>query len=170
MTISFVWNKLLLRRVSASTWLHPTCELRQRCSIVLAPGVEINRGVVLHAPVEGEIAIGRNSQINPYTVIYGAVRIGADVMIAPHVMMAGGGHGFTRTDVAMRVQASVSKGGIVIEDDVWVGANAVILDGVTIGSGAIVAAGAVVTRDVAPYAIVAGVPARKVGNRDVNSQ
>lgn len=59
----------------------------------------------------------------------------------------------------------ISKGDIVIEDDVWIGANAIILSGVHIGQGAIVAAGAVVNKDVEPYAIVGGVPAKTIGYR-----
>lgn len=57
---------------------------------------------------------------------------------------------------------ATSKGGIVVDDDVWIGYRAVILDGVHISQGAVIAAGAVVTRDVAPYAVVAGVPARPI--------
>ena len=58
----------------------------------------------------------------------------------------------------------VKKASIRIEDDAWIGFNAAILRGVTIGRGAIVAAGALVTHDVEPYTIVAGIPARKIGN------
>lgn len=60
---------------------------------------------------------------------------------------------------------ATSKGGIVVGDDVWIGARATILDGVTIGQGAVVAAGAVVTKDVPPYSIVGGVPARVIKSR-----
>lgn len=60
---------------------------------------------------------------------------------------------------------AVSKGNIIVNDDVWIGQNAVILSGVTIGQGAVVAAGAIVTKDVPPYAIVAGVPAKVIKYR-----
>ena len=58
-----------------------------------------------------------------------------------------------------------TKGGIRIEDDVWIGSHSVILDGVNIGKGSVIAAGAIVDKNVAPYAIVGGVPARQIGNR-----
>ena len=58
-----------------------------------------------------------------------------------------------------------SKGGIIIENDVWIGAHCVILDGVKIGRGSVIAAGAIVTKDVLPYSIIAGVPGRCVGSR-----
>lgn len=60
---------------------------------------------------------------------------------------------------------AISKGGVVVEDDVWIGFRATILDGVTIGRGGVVASGAVVTKDVPPYTIVAGVPARPIRKR-----
>ena len=85
-------------------------------------------------------------------------------MIAPHVMLAGGSHNFSDTNVPMKLQGHKAKG-IVLEDDVWIGANSVILDGVRIGKGAIVGAGAVVTKAIEPYAIVGGNPARTIGHR-----
>ncbi|MGB7117605.1 MAG: acyltransferase, partial [Anaerolineales bacterium] len=63
----------------------------------------------------------------------------------------------------------ITAAGIVIEDDVWLGANAVVTDGVRIGEGAVVAAGAVVTKDVPPHTVVAGVPARIVHEIDGHS-
>ena len=86
-------------------------------------------------------------------------------MFGPHVTMITGGH---RTDVIGRYMIDITDKekrpeddrDIVIESDVWVGANATILRGVTVGQGSVIAAGAVVTRDVPPYSIVGGVPAR----------
>jgi acetyltransferase-like isoleucine patch superfamily enzyme len=80
-------------------------------------------------------------------------------MIAPHVMLAGGNHRFSRTDIPILEQGDDSVG-IRIGNDVWIGANAVVLDGVSIGNGAVVGAGSVVTQNVPEFAVVVGVPAR----------
>ena len=93
------------------------------------------------------------------------IRIGSNVMFGPQVVFVGGGHntsvvGQFMTDV--HVKRAEDDLGVVIEDDVWVGTRAIILHGVTVGRGAIVAAGSIVTHDVPPYAVVAGVPARIV--------
>ncbi|TAL17388.1 acyltransferase [bacterium] len=91
------------------------------------------------------------------------IRIGSYVMFGPEVMVIGGGHNIT---VPGRFMKSVHEKtgnedlGVVIEDDVWVGARAVILRGVRVGRGSVIGAGAVVTKSVPPYALVAGNPAR----------
>jgi len=95
------------------------------------------------------------------------IRIGNHVMFGPEVTIRGGNH---RIDIVGRLMKSVTDGekrpeddpGVVIDDDVWVGARAIILAGVTIGRGAVVGAGAVVTHSVPPYAIAVGNPARVV--------
>ncbi|MFI5656008.1 DapH/DapD/GlmU-related protein [Streptomyces anulatus] len=92
----------------------------------------------------------------------GGIRIGNGVMIAPKVSLITGGHPLP---LAER-RAYLSFAPIVIEDDVWVGAAAVITQGVTVGAGAVVAAGAVVTRDVPAGTVVAGVPARVIKKID----
>lgn len=114
------------------------------------------------------VEIGEYSLINPFTVIYSGsgVKIGDNVMIAPHCMIASGNHGFKQTDIPMRHAIDISKGPIIIENGAWVGANSVITDGVKIGHDSLIAAGSVVTKDVAPFDIVAGVPAKVIGNRN----
>ena len=111
--------------------------------------------------------IGEYTQINPFTVIYGGsgVYIGDNVMIAPHCMIAAGDHDFKQIDLPIRHAGDLSKGPIVIEDGVWIGANVTITDGVIIGHDAVVAAGSVVTKNVSPYDIVGGIPAKKIANR-----
>lgn len=81
-------------------------------------------------------------------------------MIGPEVMFLARSHRFDRTDIPMSVQGEEEMRLIVIGDDVWIGARALILRGVTVGDGAIVGAGAVVTKDVPSFAIVAGNPAK----------
>lgn len=116
-----------------------------------------------HAIVRGDVEIGANSTVNPYACLSGKIRMGNGVRIASHVSIVGFNHG-TATDAPIHTQP-VTTVGITIGNDVWIGANAVILDGVSIGEGTIVAAGAVVTRDVAPMSIVGGVPAKVIRSR-----
>jgi acetyltransferase-like isoleucine patch superfamily enzyme len=113
------------------------------------------------------VVIGKNTQINPFTVMYNrtGIYIGDNVMIAPHCMLASGNHNYKQLDKPMISAGAYSSGPIVIEDDVWIGANCTITDGVKIGKGAVVGANSVVTKDVRPYDIVAGVPARVINNR-----
>lgn len=115
----------------------------------------------------GPVQIGDHGVLGTHSQIIGTagVQVGRDLMTGPQCYVGGSRHGTARHGTAMMDQPSVSRGPIVIGDDVWLGAGARVMEGVRIGDGAIVGAGAVVTRDVAPYAIVAGVPARQVGAR-----
>lgn len=117
-----------------------------------------------HALVRGDVEFGAHSTVNPYAMISGKVRCGNGVRIASHVSIVGFNHGFDDPSVPIHTQKHESLG-ITIEDDVWIGANAVVLDGVTVGRGAVIAAGAVVSKDVPPLAIVGGVPAKVVRYR-----
>ncbi len=114
-----------------------------------------------HALVRGDVEFGAHCTVNPYAMISGKVRCGDGVRIASHVSIVGFNHGFDDPHVPIHTQKHESLG-IIIEDDVWIGANAVVLDGVRVGRGAVIAAGAVVSKDVPPLAIVGGVPARVV--------
>jgi acetyltransferase-like isoleucine patch superfamily enzyme len=114
----------------------------------------------------GEISLGDRCTVNPFTVIYGhgGVVIGNDVHIATHSVIVSSNHLFGDANVTIAAQG-VTRIGIVIEDDVWIGAGARVLDGVRIGRGAVVAAGAVVTKDIVSLAVVGGVPARVLSMR-----
>jgi carbonic anhydrase/acetyltransferase-like protein (isoleucine patch superfamily) len=114
-----------------------------------------------HALVRGDVEFGAHCTVNPYAMISGKVRCGDGVRIASHVSIVGFNHGFDDPNVPIHTQKHESLG-IIIEDDVWIGANAVVLDGVRVGRGAVIAAGAVVSKDVPPLAIVGGVPAKVV--------
>ena len=117
-----------------------------------------------HALVRGDVEFGAHTTVNPYAMISGKVRCGDGVRIASHVSIVGFNHGFDDPSVPIYAQKHETLG-IVIEDDVWIGANAVVLDGVTVGRGAVIAAGAVVSKDVPSMAIVGGVPAKLVRYR-----
>ena len=77
-------------------------------------------------------------------------------MIGPNVSIPGANHNFESINVPMNMQGNTIKG-TIIEDDVWIGANSVILDGIAIGKGSVIGAGSVVAKDVEPYSIVGGV-------------
>ena len=116
----------------------------------------------------GEVVIGEDCAINSGTVIYtgNGVKIGDAVLIAANCTLAPTNHAFGDRTRRIRDQGFLtSKGGIVIEDDVWLGANVVVLDGAVIGQGCVVAAGSVVRGKLEPYSIYAGVPAQRTGAR-----
>jgi acetyltransferase-like isoleucine patch superfamily enzyme len=79
--------------------------------------------------------------------------------------VGGGNHDFSRTDIPIIQQPSLSRGGIFIEDNCWFGAGVIILDGTKIGSDSIFAAGAIVNSDIPPFSIVVGMPARVLRSR-----
>lgn len=118
-----------------------------------------------NADVSPHIRIGDRSELGCNCLIYGGVTIGSDVLMGPDVKIITRNHNFTDRSVPIREQGDYELP-VVIEDDVWLGANVVVLPGVRIARGAIVAAGAVVNRDVLPYTIVGGVPAREIGRRE----
>lgn len=117
-----------------------------------------------YAYVTEHVVMGAHCTINPYTVVRGQVTMGDGVRIGAHANVLGFNH--NHADVNKPIyQQGVSAKGIVIGDDVWIGSAATILDGVTVGSHCLIAAGAVVTRDVPDYAVVAGNPARMLRDR-----
>lgn len=97
--------------------------------------------------------------------VYGTVEIGNYVMIAPNVVIAGGSHGFFRNGIPMIFQDSPPDKKVIIKDDVWIGANSVILPGVVINNGVVVGAGSVVTKEIPEYAIDVGNPAKVIKYR-----
>lgn len=116
----------------------------------------------------GELVIGADCAINSGTVIYtgNGIRIGDAVLIAANCTLAPTNHQFADRTKRIRDQGfQPSRGGIVIGDDVWLGANVVVLDGAVIGQGCVVAAGAVVRGDLEPYSVYAGSPAKWVNAR-----
>ena len=159
--IKYPVYSLLFQKTGVLSYISLRSSVRNHRVISIGNYAQINPFVILWPT---SLRIGRYSQLNPGTAVYGDVVIGDYVMIAPNCMIAGGNHSFNRLDKYMMLQGSESKG-IVIEDDVWVGANSVVLDGVKIGKGAIIAAGSIVTNNVESYDIVAGVPAKTISSR-----
>jgi acetyltransferase-like isoleucine patch superfamily enzyme len=134
--------------------------------IVLEDDVWLSRGCYVVAGPGVEIKVGQQAYIGHRCLLYGhgGIRIGRDVLLANDVQLICGNHTFARRDVPIRSQPTEERP-IVIEDDVWLGASAIVLGGVTVGQGSVVGAGAVVTQSLPPYSIARGVPARVVGVR-----
>jgi acetyltransferase-like isoleucine patch superfamily enzyme len=120
----------------------------------------ISSGVILR----GNISIGELSSLNPYAHVAGAVQIGSRVRVGGLTSIYGFNHGFDRVDIPISQQPQTTKG-VTIGDGVWIGSNAVILDGVSIGAHCIIGAGAVVTRSFPDYQIILGNPARAKRDR-----
>lgn len=183
----------LILKMDGLAAIENNVRLRFASNIRLGKGVYLDQGVYLHACPNGiaigensivmhgavlhvynfrdlpdsEIKIGKDSLVGEYSVIrgQGGVTIGDRVYTSPFTQILAVNHVFN--DPARPfVDQGITAQGIVIEDDVWLGAGAIITDGVRVGKGAIVAAGAVVTKDVGPHMVVAGVPAKPI--RDIS--
>jgi acetyltransferase-like isoleucine patch superfamily enzyme len=179
----------LIMRLEGLVAIERGVRIRFAGRVRLGRGVYLDEGVYLHACPAGieigentlvmhhaelhvynfrnlphaGIRIGRDSLIGEFNVLrgQGGITIGDRVYTSPLVQLAAVNHVFA--DPARPfVEQGITAEGITVEHDVWIGAGAIITDGVRIGQGAVVAAGAVVTRDVPPHTVVAGVPARVV--------
>ena len=185
----------LIMKMDGLAAIEEGVRLRFASHVRLGKGVYLDQGVYLHACPNGieigdgtlimhhaelhvynfrnmphsGIWVGRNSLIGEYNVIrgQGGVTIGDRVYFAPLVQVLAVNHVYEDPDRPF-IEQGITAQGIVIEDDVWVGAGAIITDGVRVGHGAVIGAGAVVTRDVPPHTVVAGVPARVV--RDLREE
>lgn len=146
--------------------------VRIQCSgkqgeVLLQSQVVLDRGVDINSCEDGQIKICRETYVAPYTCIAGpgSIHIGEYCMIASHCGIYANSHIFTDRSRPIRLQGEMTEG-IVIEDDCWLGTGVKVLDGVRIGHGCVIGAGAVVTKDIPPYSIAVGVPAKIIGTRD----
>jgi len=114
------------------------------------------------------ISLGKNSHINAFCCVWASpnsrIILGENLLMGPGCKLFSSNHSTENINIPMNVQPYVQKD-IIVGNDVWLGANSVILAGTTIGDGTIVAAGAVVTKDLPPYVIAAGIPARPIKAR-----
>ena len=129
--------------------------------IIVGDGTFIQPRAILETGPGGRIELGAMNSINPYTILYGhgGLITGEYVRIAAHTVVIPANHVFDDPDIPIARQG-LSKRGIRIGRDVWIGSGCQILDGVEIGNGCVVAAGAVVNRNLEPFSVVGGVPAR----------
>jgi len=182
----------LIMKLEGAPAIEAGVRIAYASNVRLGRGVYLDHGVYLHALPNGitigegtfvmhhtmlhvfnfrqlphaGITIGKNCFIGEFNVVrgQGGVHIGDDVYTGPMVQIVAVNHVYDDPDRPIREQGITAQG-IVIEDDVWIGAGAVVLDGVTIGRGSVIGAGAVVTEDVPPYSIAVGAPARPVKDR-----
>lgn len=143
-TLRWLLYKAICRRIASFCWIYPGARLSHAYGI----------------------AIGRNFHVNAGAFLYGrgGLTIGDHVMIGPNAVVVSSQHRYDDPRVPM-VFLGHREAPVAIGNDVWIGANTVVLPGVTVADGTIVSAGAVVTEDTRPYAIVGGVPARQIGER-----
>lgn len=111
------------------------------------------------------ITLGSRSGIGVNCLLSGPISIGKDVMMGPDVVILTQNHTSKRLDIPLIEQLEIDVRKVTVEDDVWIGARAIILPGVTIGTGSIIGAGAIVTKDVPPFSVVAGNPAKIIRKR-----
>ncbi|MGL5082088.1 MAG: acyltransferase [Microcoleaceae cyanobacterium] len=134
--------------------------------IYLGDNVIVSKNCVIQGKT-GPVIIGDKTDLGCNVVLTSSsgIYIGKSVLIASNCYLGGGRYGTDRLDIPMMEQGIYTKGPVVIEDDVWLGAGATVLDGVTIGKGSIIGAGAVVTKDLPAYSVAAGVPAKVLRSR-----
>lgn len=138
------------------------CEFLALQKILLEDFVSIGKNSFFTAE-GGSIKVGSHTAFNTNAHINssvgGEITIGNNCLIGPNVVMRTAGHRFDNPDIVIQKQGHII-GDIQIEDDVWIGSNAVIVGGVHIGRGAVIGAGAVVTKDIPSMAVAVGVPAK----------
>ncbi len=158
--------------IAATARVSPLADIEES---VRGSRIVVGAGAVIDAFVKikpagggGEVAIGPGAVINSGCVLYSGngIRIGANVLIAANCTLAPVDHEFADPDRPIRAQGfRPSRGGIEIGDDVWIGANTVLLDGARIGAGSVVGAGSLVRGELPAFCIAHGVPARVRGWR-----
>lgn len=183
---------LFLQRRFAAVFMAKGVNLRGASLIRFGKGVTLERGVIIDGLMRKGLVLGDNVKIGAYSFLAGAaisnlgegisigansavdaysfigssgfISIGENVIMGQHVGFHPENHNFDRTDVPIRVQGTTRQG-ITIEDDVWVGSNAIFLDGSRVGRGSVIGAGSVVRGNIPPYSIAVGVPAKVIRSR-----
>lgn len=135
-------------------------KIRAFCGKCLLEKCGKNINIEKNAEFAYSVEIGDNSGLGINCRISGKTIIGNNVMMGPNVSIFTKNHVYDRTDIPMNLQGMSVEKTVIIEDDVWIGANVTILNGIKISKGAIIGAGSVVTRNIPEYAIVGGNPAK----------
>ena len=161
-----------------ANYFHPSVKIAPFASIEISSrGTDTHMGAnsgiddfvkIKHIGGMGHIFIGNNVFINSCTVIYSGngIKIGDNVLIGPNCNFVPTNHNFSNRNELINLQGfQPSKGGIVIEDNVWLGANVTVLDGAIIRSGCIIAANSLVIGETEEFGVYAGSPAKKIKSR-----
>jgi acetyltransferase-like isoleucine patch superfamily enzyme len=170
-----IYNALghFLARRSGKVIIGSNCHISPEAKINPRKGEIVigdNCQVSPYAIIQGNVTLGNNCSVQPYTILVGYgtddnktghVDIGDNVRIASHCMMVAGNHIFSNINIPIYLQG-VEAEPVCVEDDVWIGGRVNVMAGVKIGSHSVIAAGAVVTKDVKPYSIAAGIPAKVI--------
>lgn len=188
--------KLTIRKSNGLLFIGRRCKITFRHKITFGRTVIIGDNVEINALSKTGVTIGNNVSILKNTIIEctgvirnlgegliignsvgiaqncfiqvrGMIIIGNNVILGPNVSIFSENHNFDNPDLPVSLQGETRKG-VTIEDGVWIGTRAVILDGVNVGKNSIVAAGSIVTKDVPPYSIVGGIPAKVIKYRKEN--
>lgn len=163
--VLFLWHKLRYRGAltigrKSRIEMGAVINLRDGGTVNIGDSCRLRRGAML-IPYGGKIRIGSNFSLNPNAILYGhgGLTIGDGVRIAAGTVIVPANHVFSDPDKPIRSQG-VTCEGIVIEDDVWIGANVTVLDGAHISRGCVIAAGSVVRGKTEPMGVYGGVPAK----------
>ena len=159
----YPYYKIRYRKFKFGSYISPKSDIHSPRSLSIGKKVEIWQNSTVW--VASDINIEDYVQINPYSFISGNVTIGKWCMVGPGVKIIGGTHNFDDINIPMRFQGGSTQK-IIIEENVWIGANAIILGGIKIGAGSIVAAGAMVNKDVPKNTVVGGIPAKIIKSRN----
>lgn len=131
---------------------------------ILGDNILIGANVEFRGARDSQISVSDNTTINRNTLIIGLVNVGKNCSIAPNCVIVGSNHVFKEVDQPINKQG-VSFKGIIIENDVWMGAGVMVVDGVTIGEGCVIGAAAVITKSIPPYSVVVGNPFKIIRSR-----
>ena len=157
------WKKKLSG--GSSFTLYPGCVITGAERINIGEGVIVSRNCALYAHNNGTIRLGKKAGLNNNVILSasdgGEIILGSGVIVGFNTVMRACNHRYSKRDISIIEQGHV-KASISIEDDVWIGANVTVLPDVKIGKGAVIGAGAVVNKDIPPYALAAGVPAKVI--------
>jgi acetyltransferase-like isoleucine patch superfamily enzyme len=170
----WVGYRLAARHRNAS--IHPTCRISPEARICPRQGriaIGAHSQVALGVALQGNVILGEHCSVQAYSSLVGygqpddpsgRITIGDGVRIAPYVFIIAANHVFADPNTPIHKQG-LANAPVTIEDDVWIGARVAVTAGVSIGRGSVIGAGAVVTRDIPPYSVAVGVPARVVKSR-----